>query len=72
MTEPDWKNQDRSEFCDVCGQHYACANCTAEKCNCREYRNGREDIDDSFRPRDMGRLDWDVLDFYAWQNERRL
>ena len=26
-------NQDRSEFCDACGQHFACANCTAAQCN---------------------------------------
>ena len=26
-------NEDRSEFCPVCKQHYACANCTAAQCN---------------------------------------
>jgi hypothetical protein len=38
MTEPDWENQDRTDFCNVCGQHYTCANCTATKCNYRGER----------------------------------
>lgn len=60
--------QEYSEFCPECHQHFACANCTAEQCNQR-----REPVYDDFRPRDMGRhCDWSVLDFIAWQNERRL
>ena len=28
-------DEDRSEFCNGCGQHFACANCTATECNSR-------------------------------------
>jgi len=31
-----WRNE--SEFCNVCGQHYACANCTPQQCNDRGER----------------------------------
>ena len=65
-------DEDRSVFCPECGQYMCLEDCTPEKCNSREYRNGREDICDNFRPRDMGRLDWNVLDFWKLQNERRL
>ena len=60
---------DNSTICTTCGQPLFLEDCTPEQCNCREQANGREDVCDNFRPRDMGRLDWNVLDFYRWQRE---
>ena len=34
----DMPGGDRSEFCPVCKQHYACANCTETQCNFRGER----------------------------------
>lgn len=63
--ENPFPNEDRSEFCSECEQHFACNDCTPEQCNCP----GNED-EDNFRPRDMGRhCDWNISDFYRWQNE---
>ena len=33
MTNDQLFDEDRSDFCSVCGQHFACANCTATQCN---------------------------------------
>ncbi len=32
LTQP-FPTADRSEFCPICGQHFACADCTATQCN---------------------------------------
>ncbi len=42
----DMPGGDRSEFCPVCGQHFACAECTADTCNALNETSHYVDLED--------------------------
>lgn len=58
-TQP-FPGQDRSDFCSHCEQHYACANCTAEKCNDRG-----DEVYDDYHDDEPGHNEFGELGYWA-------